>query len=236
MVARYMFVGHFAVGFAAKPAAPKTSLGTLFLAALLADVLWIAFAFIGLEHVAIKPGITAVNALDLVDIGFSHSLAMDTVWAALLAGIYFLLRRYRRGAWIVFALVLSHWLLDFVSHRPDMPLVPGGHHVFGLGLWNSRLATFLAEGGLWVAGIILFVRATRPVNRAGTYVFWIMAALLTALWLLSLNGAPPPSLAAVRMVNLILFTIVLAWAYWMERLRPATSSESGQTRAAQQNQ
>ena len=62
-----MFVGHLAVGFAGKPAAPKTSLGTLVLAAVLLDVLVWAFVVAGAEHIAVKPGITGTNALDLYD-------------------------------------------------------------------------------------------------------------------------------------------------------------------------
>jgi hypothetical protein len=120
-----MFIGHFAVGLAAKPFAPKVSVGTLVLAGCLPDLVWLPFLLAGMERVAIKPGITAANHLDLVEIAFSHSLLMDFVWAALLAAGYYAWRRDRRAAWILFALVLSHWLLDFISHRPDMPLAPG---------------------------------------------------------------------------------------------------------------
>jgi hypothetical protein len=66
---------------------------------------------------------------------------MDGLWAALLAAAYFLKRRNPRGAWVIFGPVLSHWLLDWISHRPDMPLVPGLHRYFGLGLWGKRLDT-----------------------------------------------------------------------------------------------
>lgn len=229
-----MFIGHYGVGLAAKSFAPQTSLGTLMVAALFPDVLWIIFAYAGLEHVAIKPGVTVVNALDLYDIPLSHSLLMDVVWAAIFAGVYFGFRRYSRGAGVVFAAVLSHWLLDFIAHRPDMPLAPGVHAVFGLGLWNSRVATFAVEGGLWVAGIILYLRTTRPVSRAGFYGFWIMVVLLTTLWKLSLRGAPPPSLEAMKIGNLLIFAITLAWAYWMDRVRPATETnhQSRETAAA----
>ena len=76
-----MFVGHFAIGFGAKRWAPKTSLGTLMFAALLADLLVFVFVFValGIEHVSIRPGITRVNALNLYDFAWSHSLVMDVV-------------------------------------------------------------------------------------------------------------------------------------------------------------
>jgi membrane-bound metal-dependent hydrolase YbcI (DUF457 family) len=219
-----MFIGHYGVGFTAKSLAPKTSLGTLTLATLFPDVLWIVFAYAGVEQITIRPGITAVNALDLYDIAFSHSLLADLVWAAAFAGLYFLARGYRRGAWVVFAIVLSHWLLDFVSHRPDMPLAPGVHTVRGLGLWNSRLATFVVEGGLWLAVVILYLRTTGPAKSAGKHRFWIMVVLLTVLWLLNLQGAAPPNLNAVKIGNSVMFFITQTWAYWMDRVRPARPS------------
>jgi hypothetical protein len=207
----------------AKRVAPSVSLGTAILAAWFPDLLWCIFLVTGIEHVAIEPGITAVNALNLYDIAFSHSLLLDVVWGMALAGIYFWRRSDRRAAWIVFAAVLSHWLLDWVSHRPDMPLAPGVARTFGLGLWNSVWATFLVEGSLWLASIVLYVRLTRGKGRGGALGFWSMVAGLTALWLVSLGGASAPSVAAVAVVNGILGVAVLAWAYWIDRLRPVAT-------------
>jgi len=221
-----MFVGHFAVGFAAKRAAPKVSLGTLILAACLSDVLWICFFPARIEQVVIQPGLMVANSLDLVYIPFSHSLLMDAVWGGLFAGIYYLFRHDSRGAWMIFAAVLSHWVLDFATHRPDMPLAPGLDMRFGLGLWNSRAATFIVEGALWFAAVILYAKSTRPIRRAGVYAFWIMIILLTALWVISLGGAPPPSLSSLAIVNSVFFVVVLAWAYWMNRSRGLRESSS----------
>ena len=120
-----MFVGHFAVGLAAKSVAPRVSLGTLILAAAFSDVLWILFFAVGIEQVVIQPGIMVANSLNLVYIPFSHSLLMDAVWGGLFAAIYFLLRQDSRGAWTLCIAVLSHWVLDWVTHWPDMPLAPG---------------------------------------------------------------------------------------------------------------
>ena len=214
-----MFVGHFAAGLAGKRIAPNVSLASLILAGLFADICWIAFFAADIEQVVIQPGLMVANSLNRVYIPFSHSLLMDVVWGALFGGIYFLARHDRRGAWVLFGAVLSHWFLDFVTHRPDMPLAPGIDARFGLGLWNSRPATILVEGTLWFAAIALYVRATRPLNRAGVYGFWSVIALLTALWLVSLRGDPPPSLSALATVNSIFFLVVAAWAYWMNRCR-----------------
>jgi hypothetical protein len=144
---------------------------------------------------------------------------MDVVWGALLAAAYFLTRRYGRGAWVLFAAVLSHWVLDWASHRSDMPLAPSFHRYYGLGLYNSPLGLLIVEGGLWVSGIILYLRATHTRRFAGHPVLWTFIVVFTALWLLSFNGAPPPSVHVLVTVDLILFPIVLGWAYWIDRLR-----------------
>jgi membrane-bound metal-dependent hydrolase YbcI (DUF457 family) len=216
-----MLVGHVAVGLAAKRVTPRVSVGTLVLAAVLPDLLWCIFLLVGIEHVELKPGRGVVNYLGGSDIAFSHSLLMDAVWGALLAAAYCRMRHYARGAWMLFAAVISHWLLDFVAHRPDMALAPGVHRYFGLGLWNSVAATVIVEGGLWMLAIVVYVRATRAKGRMGVYAFWIVVAFLTLAWLGNIAGAPPPSARAMAASSLIFFSCVVAWAYWMNRLRPA---------------
>jgi membrane-bound metal-dependent hydrolase YbcI (DUF457 family) len=214
-----VFVGHFAIGFATKPMAPRVSLAALILAAVLSDVLWILFFVAGIEEVRIQPGIMVANSLNLVYIPFSHSLLMDAVWGGLFAALYFIWRKDARGAAVLFVAVISHWFLDFAVHRPDMPLVPGSDLRFGLGLWNSIAGTFVVEGALWLGAVIAYARATRPKGRAGVYGLWIMIVLLTTLWLVSLRGDPPPSLSALAVVNTVFFAVVLAWASWMNRSR-----------------
>lgn len=214
-----MFIGHFAAGFAAKRFAPRAPLPLLIFAGALSDALWILFFATGIEKVAIHPGLMAANSLDLIYIPFSHSLLMDVVWGALLGFVYFTLRRDRSGAWAIALAVLSHWLLDFITHRPDMPLAPGLDARFGLSLWNSPAATLIVEGALWIAALALYLRATQAKRKAGIFGFWPMIVLLTALWLISLNGAPPPSLPALAATNTVFFAIVFLWAFWMDRVR-----------------
>jgi hypothetical protein len=146
---------------------------------------------------------------------------MDAAWGALLATAYYLARHYARGAWLLFAAVMSHWLLDFIAHRPDMALVPGVHRYFGLGLWSSVAATVIVEGGMWLIAIVVYVRCTRPRNRTGVYAFWIVVAFLTVAWYGNIAGPPPASPRAMAVNSLIFFSCVIAWAYWMNRLRPA---------------
>jgi len=222
-----VFVGHFAVGLAAKRIAPRVSLSTAILAAAFSDIVWILCFVTGIEKVKIHPGLMVANSLDLIYIPFSHSLLMDAVWGAIFAAIYYQWRRDSRGAWILFAAVVSHWILDVATHRPDMPLSPGLDARFGLGLWNSRAATFFVEGGLWVACVVAYAKATQATTRSGIYGFWIMIVLLTALWIVSLGGSPPPSLASLAIVNTVFFAVVLSWAQWMNRSRVKAVSGSG---------
>jgi membrane-bound metal-dependent hydrolase YbcI (DUF457 family) len=120
-----MFIGHFGVGFGAKSIAPKVSLGTLFLAAQLLDLLWPTLLLLGIERVQIVPGVTTVTPLLFEHYPVSHSLLAVAGWAALTGCVYLLLRRERKAALVLAALVISHWALDALVHQPDLPLYPG---------------------------------------------------------------------------------------------------------------
>lgn len=220
-----MFVGHLAVGLAAKRVEPKLSLGTLMLAVMLADLVAFPLLIAGIEHFDVAPGVR-LNRMVGRDIVYSHSLLMDAVWAALFAGAYFLRRRYPRGAWILFLAVLSHWVLDVVSHRPDMPLAPGVQKVFGLGLWNSIPATLLVEGGLWLIAIVIYIRATHAEKSAGVYVFWSGIVLLTLAWYGNITQGMKPDPVRAGVSGLIFFSLMVAWAYRVNRPRPALAYRS----------
>src|SRR5690242_10660436 len=155
-----MFIGHFGLAFAAKRAAPKTSLGTTFVAAQLTDLLWPLFLLFGWEQVQITPNANPFLILAFTNYPWSHSLAMQVVWGLALGGLYFLVTRYSRGALIVGLLVPSHWVLDLVVHRPDLPLYPGGAARLGFGFWNSPIATIIVEAIVFIAGIAVYARAT----------------------------------------------------------------------------
>jgi len=220
-----MLVGHYSVALIAKRLEPRLPLGTATFAAMLADFLWCVFMIGGIEEVRIKPGLTLSSAMRAVDvlqaarIQFSHSLATDIVWAALFGGIYFFYRRNLPGAYILFGVVLSHWLLDFASHPPDMPLAPGLDRYFGLGLWTSVRATIVVEGFLWLLAIMLYASNTRP-KRAAKVVFFGGAALLTLVWLGNIAGPPPSNLRIIGYSSLAFFSLTVAWAYWVEHLTP----------------
>lgn len=214
-----MFIGHFAVAFAAKPAAPSVSLGTLFLACEWVDLVWPVFALIGLERVEIRPGITAFTPLDFVHYPWTHSLLMGAVWAVAFGLVYFIVRQHRRAALIVGALVLSHWFLDLVVHRPDLPLIPGGEARWGLGLWNSIPATLALEGALFIAALFFYMKRTRARDAAGRWGLRLLVVLLIAAYLGAALGPPPPNVSAIAWAGLIGGGLTVLLGYWVDHHR-----------------
>ena len=217
-----MFVGHFALAFAAKPRAPQVSLPVLFAAAQFADLLWPVLVAAGIEQVRVAPGITAFTPLDFVSYPISHSLVMLIVWGAVLGWICFMVLGGERGgtrAWqIVFGLVVSHWLLDFVTHRPDMPVYPGGP-MLGLGLWNSIPATLLTELVMFAGGLLIYARATRPRDATGRWALVGVAVFLATGFVITALGPPPPGVPAVWIGVIALMLLTLGLAHWVERHR-----------------
>lgn len=213
-----MFIGHFGLAFAGKRTAPAASLGTLFAACQFADLLWPTLVLLGYERVEILPGATRVTPLDFVSYPYSHSLLALCAWAAAVGFVYQAIRRARiSGALTVALLVVSHWLLDYLTHRPDMPLTPGGDRV-GLGLWNSLPGTLVVEMAIFAAGVLLYVRGTTPRDRAGSVGLWSLVIFLATVYLANVFGPPPPSVAAVAWSAQAMWLLVV-WGYWVDRHR-----------------
>ena len=212
-----MFIGHFAVGFAAKRAAPRLSLAVLFAAAQFADLLWPVLVALGIEQVRIQPGITAFTPLDFISYPYSHSLLLLCVWGAVFGAICAAVVRDRRVWFVVFALVVSHWVLDWITHRPDMPLYPGSAKV-GLGLWNSIPGTIVVEVAMFILGVWIYARSTRTRDRLGTRAFAAFVGFLLAAYAANL-GPPPPSVAALVWVGIAGAAVFLLWTWWFDRHR-----------------
>lgn len=221
-----MFVGHLAVALAAKKAAPKTSLGTLAIAVTFVDLLWPVFLLLGIEHVRIEPGNTAFTPLDFYDYPISHSLLTTIGWSIGFGLVYYILRRSAKSALILAGCVASHWVLDFISHRPDMPLMPGISKYVGLGLWNSVTATIIVEGAIFATGILIYLRSTTALDRTGRYAFWSFVVFLVLAWLGSAAGSPPPNVTALA-IGALSAWLLIVWTYWIDRHRcPTTDLES----------
>ena len=119
-----MFVGHYGVSFAAKPAARSVPLWVWFIAVQWLDVVWSILVLLGIEKLRIAPGFTEANPLDLYYMPFTHGLPGAISLSLLLGGIVALFVRQNRGRTLllVAAAALSHWVLDLVVHTPDLPL------------------------------------------------------------------------------------------------------------------
>jgi hypothetical protein len=217
-----MFVGHFGLGFGGKWQAKKVSLGTLFLASQFIDLLWPSLLLVGLESVRIAPGITRLTPLDFVHYPISHSLLSVLGWALLFAGAYFLLRRSARGTVVCGLLVLSHWVLDLLTHRPDLQLAPMSDFRVGMGLWNSPSVAVAVELLLFGVGVFLYARSTRASDRSGIIGFWALVLFLLVVYFGNVFGSPPPSEQAIAWVAQAQW-ILIVWAYWLDRHREPRS-------------
>jgi membrane-bound metal-dependent hydrolase YbcI (DUF457 family) len=210
-----MFIGHFAVGFAAKRFAPRTSLAVLLAAPLFLDLLWPFFLLLGWEQVRIDPGNTRFTPVDLFYYPWSHSLLMSFVWATAVALIYHLTVRYWPGTVAIWIGVVSHWVLDWITHRPDMPLYPGGPK-YGLGLWNSIAGTMVVEIAMLAAGVWIYIRATRARDRIGQYAFVAYVGLLLVLYIGDRFSGTPPAVSDIIWTGITAEAVFLSWAWWFD--------------------
>jgi hypothetical protein len=215
-----MVIGHFAVAFAAKRVAPRTSLGTLFVAAQLADLMWPVFLLLGWEQVKITRNVDPFLTLSFTSYPWSHSLVTGVAGGIAFGALYFAVTRYSLGAIVVALLVPSHWVLDLVVHVPDLPLYPGGTARFGLSLWNYPAATMIVEGAMFIIGVSIYARTTRPRDRAGRYGLWALATFLVVIYLASSISPPPPTVTALAWTALIGWPLTL-FPWWVDRHRIA---------------
>ena len=213
-----MFIGHFGTGFAAKKLDKSPSLGTLFLATQFIDLLWPLFLLLGLESVKIDPGNTNFTPLDFVSYPFSHSLAGVLLWAVLFGGIYYWKKKQIKTSLILAGLVLSHWVLDLFTHRPDLLLIPGVEIKVGMGLWNSVPATLVIESLIFIMGVYLYFKVTKAKNRTGSISLWAVVIFLAIVYVMNVFGPAPPSEGAIAWTTLSMWLLV-AWGYWIEKNR-----------------
>ena len=218
-----MFIGHYALGLAAKRYAPRTSLGMLFIAPTLADLLWPIFLLLGWEHAHVVPGPNPFLTLWLDDYPLSHSLFTLLVWGALFGYLYRRRTGDQRAALVIGLLVVSHWVLDFITHRPDEPLYPGGPEV-GLGLWDSPSATVIVESVMLVAGVVMYLRATRARDAIGRWGFWGLIVLLAGSYYSTLFTPTPTDMRALAIGGIVFAWVFVVFAWWVDRHRDAVTS------------
>ena len=216
-----MFIGHFApaLAAAAHPRAPK--LGTLFVAAQLVDWGFSALLLTGAERMRVVPGITAMNPMDLYDMPYTHSLVGCAAWALGFAALVWVARRDSLAAGIAGAVVLSHWLLDLMVHRPDLTLT-GSPPKLGLGLWNHPLIEMPLELALTFGALAFYLSRTRGPALPGI----VLGAVLLALQLVNWFG-PVASEVTPGTSYLAFFAFGLATlaAWWLGKTRMAVPAK-----------
>ncbi len=219
-----MFIAHFGIGFGAKAAAPRVSLGTLLLAAQFIDLIWPTLLLLGIERVNIITDGSRQPPLDFVHYPWSHSLLTVIGWALLFATAYFIARRNRIGAVVLGLAVVSHWLLDLVVHYPDLPLYPGSSPLLGFSVWSSPLIAMMLELVIFAACIWLYLRSTKASDTTGKWALWSLIATLLLIQIGNAFGAPPPSTTAIAWVGQAQWLLV-AWGYWVDRHRHPVSGQ-----------
>jgi hypothetical protein len=213
-----MFIGHFAVGFAAKKASAKPSLGTYFLAVQFLDLLWPTLLLLGLERVEIKTDTSSKPPFLFTSYPYTHSLLMVLVWALLFSIVYRAIRKDKKAGIILGICVISHWLLDLIVHVPDLPLYPGNSPLFGLGLWNYFTFELILEIGLFIASILIYGRVTKAKNKTGKWSFYLLCIFLLVVQIANSFGPPPPNVTSIAWAGHLQWLIVL-WGYWIDRNR-----------------
>lgn len=213
-----MFLGHFGAAFAAKKIEPRLSLGTLVAAAIFVDLLWPLFLILGLEHVAIVPGITLMTPLDFHDYPITHSLIGALGWSVVGGMMIYGVTRVQRKALVGGMVVFSHWLLDLIVHRPDLPLFSNDGPKFGLGGWNSLPVTLVLELGMLAVGVWIYAQATKPASPAGRWLLFGFVSFLGVIYAANVWGPPPPSAEAIGYAGLSMWLFVL-FAFFVDKRR-----------------
>lgn len=209
-----MFVGHLAAAFGARAAEPRVPLVVAVAAAFALDLLWPLLLLLGLESVRVNPGDTAFTNLAFEWYPWSHSLALVLVWSLVAGAIARRVLGSARAGAVVAVLVLSHWVLDWLTHRPDLPLWPSGP-VAGWGLWQSIRGTVAVEGTFLGLGLAAYLRATAARDAIGRWALAGLVALATTIWITQPWFPPPPSSTAIALGALALW-LFLPWARWID--------------------
>lgn len=208
-----MFIGHYALAFAAKKIDKLPSLAIMFIAVQFLDLLWPIFVLLGIESFAIEVGNTAMTPLNFISYPYSHSLLASIVWAVLFGIGYLLISKNKKGAILIGVLVFSHWVLDFLTHGPDLALSPFSDIKVGLGLWNIPIVEIILEIGLFLTGVYLYLKTVKPKRKVA---FWTLVIFFLGIQFMNIYGPPPPSVNAVAWSANAMWIFVL-WAWWVEK-------------------
>ena len=219
-----MFIGHYGIGFALKKVEPGLSLGLLIFGAIMLDILFGVFLLAGVEHAKIVPGATVVSPFEFYDYPLSHS-ALGAVILATAASLAYWRwptgdrKKRKRPAFVLAAAIFSHFILDVISHTPDMTLFGNNSPGLGLSLWNSLAGTMIVEMGLLLIGIVLYMSATHSVSSSGKYGLALLVLMLIVFFIANIFGPPPPDMISVAVTMTAGQLALVALAFWVDKNR-----------------
>ena len=216
-----MFVGHYAVSLALKKFEKRASLGVLFLAVQFVDILFMPFVLLGIERMNIVPGFTESTHFELEYVPYTHSLVGSVFWAAVAYAVFRWLFVKKQSVALVAALaVFSHWILDLITHTPDLPLWTDDTMKLGLGLWNSAAATYALEAIMLITALWLYVRQTQASSTLGKYGMPVFVVVMLLINIVNIYG-PPPAGGKVEMAisAMVAYLAFAGIAFWLDRKR-----------------
>lgn len=222
-----MFIGHYGIALVLKKAYNGLSIGWLFIAVQLVDIVWTILVLLGVEKVAIVPGITKVNPLDFYYYPYTHSLIAFFFWSFLVFIIcYFIknksgLSRFKFGLILAFV-VFSHFLLDVITHRPDIPLAGEESVKIGFGLWNHVAFSYILEAVIFIVGFWLYFKSGLLKTTKRKAAFLIFAVSLLVLNLINLLGSPPSDTNIVALSGLSLYIVIALFGFWIDKQKSVT--------------
>jgi hypothetical protein len=216
-----MFAGHIGAALMIGRAERAVNVGVFIAAALLLDLLLWLFVLIGWEAVAIPPDFASRHQVEFV-FPYSHGLAASIFWAVLAAAVGVACYSRLQSKWRIAALlavaVFSHWVLDAVVHRPELPLAGAASRAVGFGLWNNMPVALVLEAAIAGVGLYLFLSGTR-IGRPRSIALVVLTVLAVAFTALGMTIAPaPPSAAAMAASSLGTLIVVCALVYGFGRV------------------
>ena len=237
-----MFIGHYGVALALKRAEPRLSLGTLFVAVQLVDLLWGFTILLEWERARIVPGWTAATPLQFLYYPITHSLVAGALWGLAAAALYYSwptrnTYHHARAAAVVAAAVLSHWVLDLIVHVPDLPLATDAGPKLGFGIWRNVPATMAVELLVFGAGLAVYAAYMRGRGKLNVTRLAVLAAVLVVLQIVNVVGPPPPNMGTVAVAAIAMSIVFPLAAVWVERApvdpnAPRAPKRRGRHRAA----
>ncbi len=216
-----MFVGHYAASLALKKFETRASLGVLFLAVQLADILFFPFVLLGIERINIIENYTQSTHFQLEYMPYTHSLVGALLWSLAAYALFRWIIVKKQGVALVVGIaVFSHWVFDLVVHTPDLPLWSDTSPKLGFGLWNNAIATYTLEAVLLIGATWLYLKSTSATTKGGKYGMGVFVVFLLLVNIMNIFGPlQGDSQLAMAISALAAYFLFAAIAFWLDKKR-----------------